>query len=230
MVPATVVEERFAFAEDAAFDLGRSLRVLGVSMAVYAWASVSQAAQFRAALDLVRGQPVRWRAFFTSVVRAPHVFVTTLVVVIPIEAATLSPYPLGSGEATLVLSLASVVMIFLMIRTLPWAPLVIDTRRPLWEGFVASFAWTRGEFFRLLFLVLFVACFAIPVLVVEWVVFGKIWHVSFAAMGGLYALSVAPLYVEMASHAERGARPPVSASPSLGPSDPGSARNPSGPQ
>ena len=210
MVPANILEKLLVPAEegtygpaaygfDTTYGLGASPRSIAVSWAAYAWNSVAGAAQLSAAIDVARGQRVQWRKFATSVARAPLVFLTTAAVILPFEASGLAPFPIYSGTMLLVLLIAVVVMLYAMIRTLFWAPLVIDTRRPFWENLTTSLVWSRGRFWKLFALVLIATCFGIPVFVVEGVVFGELWHVSTAAMGALYALAVAQVYADLVS-------------------------------
>jgi hypothetical protein len=211
MVPATIVEERLVPAEDPTFGLGASPRTIAVSWAAYVWSSISGAAQLSAAIDVVRGQRVQWRKFATSVARAPLLFLTTAVVALPFEVSGLAPFPPDGGKMGLVIFFAFVMVIYAMIRTLLWAPLIVNTRRPLWESLTTSLAWTRGRFWKLFAVVLGATCFGIPVFAVEVLVFGKLWHFSTAAMGALYALAVAQVYADTVSQTGE-----LSASPNPG--------------
>src|SRR5262245_61259588 len=84
LVPASIVEKLLVPADQPAFDptlsIGGSPRSIAASWAGYAWNSVGGALQLGAAIAVVRGQRIRWRAYVASAKRAPQLFVTTAVV------------------------------------------------------------------------------------------------------------------------------------------------------
>ena len=193
MVPATIVQDRLV-TEEEGMTGSRSFRAVAVSIGGYVWSTIWFAGQLSAALHAVRDRPIEWRRFLTGLSQVPVLFVTSMIVSIPMELLTFAPVVPDSSESYVVMLIVLGASCWLFARTALWAPFIVDARRPLWESLAASWVLTRGSAWRFFGLGLTLVCIALPLFVVEGVFAGEQFHASIAVIGFFYSLSVAQIY------------------------------------
>jgi hypothetical protein len=159
------------------------------------WACVLLGGQMQIAVDVVRGSDVRWSRFREGAPQGLRIAVTSLPFMLPLGAVLVLPegewldvwaLPLLMGAALLAVTLTA--------RTVLWAPLVVDARRPVRGALMISWAATRAQTWRIVRLGLAFGVPLLPLFVVETVVLGESW-VACGLLGGLCTLASAHLYV-----------------------------------
>src|SRR5690554_5054197 len=74
MVPADLLQSALIPADAPIFGPGRTFRQIAISLTVSAWSCFWFAGQISAAVDLSRGDAIRWRAFVAGIRKAPALF------------------------------------------------------------------------------------------------------------------------------------------------------------
>ena len=209
MVPADLLQSALIPADAPIFGPGRTFRQIAISLTVSAWSCFWFAGQISAAVALSRGDDIRWRAFVAGVRKAPALFVAGMITLSPLELLDALPLAPDGVLARAAIVAASSVSVFLLVRAVLWAPLIAESSLPFWAGLTRSWAATRGHFFKLMALGLILVSLALPLLVIEAVLFahvyasvGLISTLCLLALGQLYPLTDVP-------HADSVAHRPV---------------------
>jgi hypothetical protein len=203
-VPSTIAYDRFVSADEPLFGPGRSFRAIALSWASLGWDSVWVAGQLGAALDALRGQPIRWQRFLSGLSLAPLVFLSWLAVTLPLDALALLPASLGGAPASAFEAVGIAISTYVAVRALLWVPFIVDARLSVGESLARSVTATRGHLSKIVALGLILALVALPLAVVEVIVFETSTHVFSAVLDALYVLCTAQLYLVLRTDAERG--------------------------
>jgi hypothetical protein len=166
-----------------------------LSVASAAWSTALYGGELLIGIDAARGARVSWARFVEGLRSAPRLFVTVLILLVPLEVVAVTwPGENASLPAMLPLFAAAVVLPFLMARTVLWAPYVAEARTPLFEGLVSSWIVTRGHVLRLIMLAV---VFTLPVLVIALFELAalKAGYAATALLNLGYSLAVGHLYL-----------------------------------
>lgn len=193
-VPGTIVYDRFVPEDEPVFGPGRSLVAAVASFGSAAWGSVWYAGQQSAALAALRSQPIQWRAFIHGLRRAPVLFLSAALFTVPFELASLLPLEVSRSDGFSVADgVGMLLMAYVSARTCLWVPILVDTRRPLFEGLKESWVMTRGAVIKLVLLACILITATLPIAWVE-LAFANYWHAFLAVISAHYVMVVATLY------------------------------------
>jgi hypothetical protein len=206
--PAIVLQGELVPADTPLFGPGRSVRTIAISWMISAWTCIWFAGQISAAVDLARGDAIRWRAFVTGVRKAPVLFLAGTVGLAPLELLNLLPLVPDGLAAGVARVAASGVTIFVVARTILWAPLIVESTQPFWVGLATSWTATRGHFLRLVALAIVLTTLVLPLFIVEAVLSSEHFQGTVGLIGAIYLVALGRLYV-LSDVAHAGAQAPA---------------------
>lgn len=195
MAPASMLQSRFVPDEATTFGPGRTLATAAISWLYSAWGCVWYAGQISAAIALARGDTVSLRAFLTGVRKAPALFLTGLVVLLPLELAGFLPLDPDGAAATLVTIAATGLSVFLFARTALWQAFVVTSSQSLGKGLAASWRASRGRVLKLAALGLAAFALAFPLVLIESALESENYHATTSMWNVLFALLLGQLYL-----------------------------------
>ena len=165
-----------------------------LSIASAAWSTVLFGGELLIGIDAARGARVSWARFVEGLRYAPRLFVTVLIVLVPLEVLFVTwPGENASLPAMLPVLAAAVVLPILIARTILWAPYMVDAKTPLFEGLVSSWIVTKGHVLRLIMLAI---TFTLPIVVIALFELTalKAGYAATALLNLGYSLAVGHLY------------------------------------